>query len=306
MALKAGYKGIKNNLLNKLKAIPFISEIGDGLTLENGELSATGGGGGGTTVVANPEGTATADLNKLQVGSSIYGIPEGTDVEANPTGSATADLTKLKVGSDIYGIPDTSDCYKTTDSTESAIVDADYVPFFDSSAASGSGAPKKSTWSNFKSKLKAFFDELYQPSYDYTSLITTGYRSDRVTPIDGGYIKQGSKVFFDCFVEIEVSMDSQSIISVFPQARNGYDIWQNLPTSKDNLPFILEGLICKYDSVNNIWKEYAFCIPIIYYNPLAGITGSKSYMVVVLYEGITIGTDERYGMIIKGSYDCEE
>ena len=34
-----------------------------------------GGGGGGTTVVANPEGSATADLNKLQVGEGIYGIP---------------------------------------------------------------------------------------------------------------------------------------------------------------------------------------------------------------------------------------
>ena len=64
-----------------------------------------GGGGGGTTVVANPSGSATADLNKLQVGSSIYGIPSGTDVVANPSGTATADLTKLQVGSNIYGIP---------------------------------------------------------------------------------------------------------------------------------------------------------------------------------------------------------
>ena len=35
------------------------------------------GGGGGTTVVANPEGEATEELEKLQVGSKIYGIPEG-------------------------------------------------------------------------------------------------------------------------------------------------------------------------------------------------------------------------------------
>lgn len=34
-----------------------------------------GGGGGGTTVVANPEGAATADLAKLQVGQSVYGVP---------------------------------------------------------------------------------------------------------------------------------------------------------------------------------------------------------------------------------------
>lgn len=38
---------------------------------ENGNES------GGTTVVANPTGTASAQLNKLQVGNSIYSIPSG-------------------------------------------------------------------------------------------------------------------------------------------------------------------------------------------------------------------------------------
>ena len=36
-----------------------------------------GGGGGGTTVVANPSGEATDDLEKLQVGETIYDIPAG-------------------------------------------------------------------------------------------------------------------------------------------------------------------------------------------------------------------------------------
>ena len=61
----------------------------------------------GTNVVANPSGTGTADLTKLQVGNTIYDIPEGTEVEANPSGTATTDLTKLQVGSTIYSIPDT-------------------------------------------------------------------------------------------------------------------------------------------------------------------------------------------------------
>ena len=38
---------------------------------------AAGGGGGGTTVIANPSGTATATLNKLQVGATIYDVPSG-------------------------------------------------------------------------------------------------------------------------------------------------------------------------------------------------------------------------------------
>lgn len=37
-------------------------------------VDESGGGGGGTTVVANPSGTATANLNKLQVGSTIYSV----------------------------------------------------------------------------------------------------------------------------------------------------------------------------------------------------------------------------------------
>ena len=36
------------------------------------------GGDGGTTVVANPEGTATAELTKLKVKNTIYSIPEGS------------------------------------------------------------------------------------------------------------------------------------------------------------------------------------------------------------------------------------
>ena len=35
---------------------------------------AGGGGGGGTTVVANPQGSATANLNKVQIGSTIYSV----------------------------------------------------------------------------------------------------------------------------------------------------------------------------------------------------------------------------------------
>ena len=52
-----------------------------------------GGGGGGTTVIANPEGSATDDLSKLQVGTTIYGIPaEAGDISYDNTSSGmTAD-----------------------------------------------------------------------------------------------------------------------------------------------------------------------------------------------------------------------
>ena len=60
----------------------------------------------GTTVIANPTGTATNDLTKLQVGEDVYNIPSGgTTVVANPIQPALAALTKLQVESTIYSIP---------------------------------------------------------------------------------------------------------------------------------------------------------------------------------------------------------
>ena len=153
MALKAGYKGVKKVEADKLKNMSAIKEIGEGLTLgSDGSLDATG-----TTVAieANPDGAATDDLAKLKIGDDIYAIPD--KVTANPSGTSSTDLTKLKVGDTIYNVPgnDNSKCYQTDDATESAIVDADYIPFFDASAASGAGAPRKSTWANFVSKIQS-------------------------------------------------------------------------------------------------------------------------------------------------------
>lgn len=128
MALRSGYKGFK--------------KLGSGLKMSRpGVLEADGEGG--TNVVANPEGAATSNLEKLQVGQSIYSIPEA----------------------------DTSECYKKSDSTESAIVDADYIPFLDSSAEEGEGAPKKSTWSNFCSKIAAKFATVFN---EYLGISTIG------------------------------------------------------------------------------------------------------------------------------------
>ena len=62
--------------------------------------------GSGADVEANPEGTATADLTKLKVDDTIYGIPEGTEVVANPTLAGTESaLTGLQVGDTKYAVP---------------------------------------------------------------------------------------------------------------------------------------------------------------------------------------------------------
>lgn len=63
------------------------------------ELKAAieGGGGGGTTVVPNPEGEPTADLNKVQIGSNVYGVlgELGTAAKKNSTNAVTEDSTDL-------------------------------------------------------------------------------------------------------------------------------------------------------------------------------------------------------------------
>lgn len=56
--------------------------IGNDVTVEANWQEVGSGGGGGTTVVANPEGEATDELEKLQVGNDIYSIPE-ENVEIN-------------------------------------------------------------------------------------------------------------------------------------------------------------------------------------------------------------------------------
>lgn len=61
-----------------------------------------------TEVEANPSGTATDTLTKLDVGGTIYSISSGgggSSVTPNPQGDATAALSKLQVENDIYSIP---------------------------------------------------------------------------------------------------------------------------------------------------------------------------------------------------------
>lgn len=63
------------------------------------ELAATSGGGG-TNVVANPEGAATSDLEKLGVNGTIYGIPSYIPPEYSTT---EFDTGKKWLGNVVYG-----------------------------------------------------------------------------------------------------------------------------------------------------------------------------------------------------------
>lgn len=103
-----------------------------------------------TKVVGNPDGSAVADLVKIQIGDYIYYLPYGSNVSANsdgedggalnsitingvkytvqsgtkvlgnPEGSAVADLTKIQIGDDIYYLPYGTDvsANPSTDATD--------------------------------------------------------------------------------------------------------------------------------------------------------------------------------------------
>ena len=80
-----------------------------------------------------------------------------------------------------------TDCYQTSDTTDTSIVDADYVPFYDVSAT----AHKKITWENIKIVLRAYFDNIYATisktlaSLDDTSINTSTLASGQILEYNG-------------------------------------------------------------------------------------------------------------------------
>lgn len=70
----------------------------------------SGGGGGGTTVVANPDGEATDELEKIQVGSTIYSIPvyEEGDIQTITLSSSSWNSTTHLITVSVTGVTTTS------------------------------------------------------------------------------------------------------------------------------------------------------------------------------------------------------
>ena len=103
--------------------------------------------------------------NNPYVNKVVYGnqtIMDISDTDANESDVVRGKTFYKGSGARSTGsavIPDISNCYQTTDTAETDIDDADYFPFYDSSAT----AKRKSLWSNIKSVLKTYFDGIYHP-----------------------------------------------------------------------------------------------------------------------------------------------
>lgn len=101
------------------------------------------------------------NVNKVIYGNTtVMDISDTTATEGDVVSGKTFYKASGAKATGSAVIPDISNCYQTTDTAETDIQDADYFPFYDTSA----GGKRKSLWSNIKAKLKAYFDTLYYPT----------------------------------------------------------------------------------------------------------------------------------------------
>ena len=85
------------------------------LTFSDGDVEDVGQVSEGTLVVANPDGAASSQLNKIQVGENIYSIPEGGGKSwVDVTGTLTAGQTQLSLSSPSITQDSTIDIYTDT------------------------------------------------------------------------------------------------------------------------------------------------------------------------------------------------
>ena len=102
---------------------------------------------GGTTVIPNPQGTATADLNKVQIDSTIYGIPNGAD--------ALPDLSDVNIDT------------QTLANDQALAYDSTTQKWINKNIGGGTGA---TTWEG----TQAEYDAIANPDPDTIYFITDG------------------------------------------------------------------------------------------------------------------------------------
>lgn len=92
--------------LNELSDVTITSASSGQVLKYDGTKWANAAESGGTTVIANPSGSSSADLTKLQVDNTIYAIPSGgSDVsvtQIQSAGTKIATITVDSVDTDLY------------------------------------------------------------------------------------------------------------------------------------------------------------------------------------------------------------
>lgn len=137
------------------------------------------------------------NVNKVIYGNrTVMDISDTTATEDDVVSGKTFYKANGAKGTGSAVIPDISNCYQTTDTAETDIQDADYFPFYDSSAS----GKRKSLWSNIKSKLKTYFDTVYMSKGSVSRYYSENYDAGSTIAVISG-IPQ-SKITANTRIEI--------------------------------------------------------------------------------------------------------
>lgn len=254
---------------------------------------------------SNPHNTTADNVNlkvpipalsgsKLDVESTLYGINTELGKKADKVTSATnghlagldsnGNLTDSGIGAD--------DVYVTTDTAEITIDDADYFPFYDTSATT----KKKTLWSNIKEKLKNYFDSIYPK-------VTESLLKDTVGWVGKNRLKIPSSVVSSDIYTVNRNGDGEvtSIVANgTPSAQSNFQLVENFTLDE---PMILSGcpsggsvndyFIYAKDSSNNYYYDYG-----------DGVTlpsGSYSIMQITTRANVSMSNKEFRPMLRKAS-----
>lgn len=150
------------------------------------DFTISGGGSSGAQFLDDLDDVAidATSLGNKQI--LIYDSTSGQWVNANLPIDQTFDGASANAQSGKAVKEAVDKNYSIEDTAETDIADADYFPFYDTSAT----AKKKSLWSNIKAKLKAYFDGIYT-LLTIVGTVESGTTSSRAYAVGEHFIKDG-------------------------------------------------------------------------------------------------------------------
>lgn len=129
--------------------------------------------------------------------------------------------------------------------------------------------------------------------YEMSELITTGIKSDRWTPIFGGYVTKNGICYIDMFLELIADLSSAK---TFPEISQGYDIFTSgLPMPKGGASVAFLGCMDRRNS-DGKWYEQTMVV--------TKVTPYLSFQ-LAQFTPTTRG-DNRYALRVVGQYYIEE